>query len=190
MNELFEDLGYPLAQLTRIAQRHGEKAVWLQDVFRRDLDRFALPALEVAIETGDPIGRELARQVTARASTELARQLDLKLAESRYNESVPLWEVALSACERVLATGEDEELPDDVRARLLNNRAVRLDNLGRWEEALEASESAVRLLRGLAGVAPEVYLPALAMALDNLGTQLNTAGRSAEGLEALDRVHA
>ncbi len=78
------------------------------------------------------------------------------------------------------------------RARLANNRAVRLGDLGRREEALEAAREAVEKYRTLAERSPDAFLPDLAMSLNNLGAMLSDLGRREEALpfvlEALDSV--
>ncbi|MCP4661442.1 MAG: hypothetical protein GY856_39060, partial [bacterium] len=91
-----------LTRLTRLAGRREETTEWLAAAFERHPEELALVALDVAVETGDPIGRVLARLVETKATFELARTLDLRLEEESYNSSVPLWEVSLAAGEKVL----------------------------------------------------------------------------------------
>ncbi len=45
-----------LTCLTRLAQRPGPTRRWLASVFDHRLEQLAEPAVEVAVETGDPIG--------------------------------------------------------------------------------------------------------------------------------------
>ena len=52
----------------------------------------------------------------------------------------------------------------------LNNQGNTLSDLGRREEALEATAEAVALYRQLAAQRPDAFLPDLAMSLNNQGT--------------------
>ncbi|MBW6434782.1 DUF3856 domain-containing protein [Actinoplanes hulinensis] len=62
------------------------------------------------------------------------------------------------------------------------DHAYRLSRAGRWTEALRAGETAVVLLRRLAGQDPGRYLPELAIAVNNVGTFLSELGRRDEAL--------
>ncbi|WP_203833837.1 tetratricopeptide repeat protein [Actinoplanes campanulatus] len=62
------------------------------------------------------------------------------------------------------------------------DHAYRLSRAGRWTEALGAGETAVALLRPLAGQEPDRYLPGLAIAVGNVGTFLSELGRREEAL--------
>ena len=77
-------------------------------------------------------------------------------------------------------------LPD--LAMSLNNLGAMLSDLGRREEALEATEEAVGLYRGLAEANPEAFLPDLAGSLNNLGSDLSALGRREEALEATEEA--
>ncbi|WP_372672738.1 hypothetical protein, partial [Amycolatopsis kentuckyensis] len=55
--------------------------------------------------------------------------------------------------------------------------------IGRYREALEATEEAVTIYRGLADVEPDRYLSDLAKSLRNLEASLGEVGRHREGLE-------
>src|SRR5204862_156701 len=83
--------------------------------------------------------------------------------------------------ERREPSGAGEE-----RARLANNLAIRLRELGRREEALAAAEEAVKAYRALAQVGPGAFVPGLAMSLNNLGIRLGALGRREEALAAAE----
>ena len=68
-------------------------------------------------------------------------------------------------------------------ARLANNLAIRLSEVGRREEALEPAREAVALRRALARAHPEAFNPDLAMSLNNLANRLSEVGRREEALE-------
>jgi len=64
----------------------------------------------------------------------------------------------------------------------LTVHAIRLSQAGRREEALPPAREAVTIRRQLAAASPAVYLPDLAMSLNNLGACLSETGRREEAL--------
>ena len=68
-------------------------------------------------------------------------------------------EFALTICQQLLV----RKVAEDELASLLNNKANRLADLGRREEALAAIEEAVLIHRTLAEGRPEAFLPELAV---------------------------
>ncbi|MFG1855993.1 tetratricopeptide repeat protein, partial [Actinomadura geliboluensis] len=79
----------------------------------------------------------------------------------------------------------DSEAFLPILAISLNNLSVRLGDLGRHEEGLEAIREAVQIRRRLAETRPDAYLPNLATSLNNLSVRLGDLGRHEEGLEAI-----
>jgi tetratricopeptide (TPR) repeat protein len=75
------------------------------------------------------------------------------------------------------------EEPEE-RARLAHMLGFALSELGRREEALQATQEAVDLYRRLAAQHPDAFLPDLARSLHNLGIRLSEMGRRAEALQA------
>ena len=73
-------------------------------------------------------------------------------------------------------------------ASALNNLGVRLNAVGRREEALAPTQEAVTIRRQLAQANPTAYLPDLATSLTNLGVRLNAVGRQAEALAASEEA--
>ena len=71
-------------------------------------------------------------------------------------------------------------------ARALNNFSVRLSELGRREDALEAIEESVQIKRPLAAADPAAHLPELAGTLNNLSIRLSELGRREDALEAIE----
>jgi len=67
-------------------------------------------------------------------------------------------------------------------AGALNNLAISLATLGRYEEALAVAEDAARIARKLAQDQPDLFLPDLAMSLQTLGNRLGDLGRNEEAL--------
>ena len=86
-----------------------------------------------------------------------------------------------------------EELKPEV-ARLANNLANRLSQLGRRAEALVPAQEATDLYRALVRRNPDAFEPALASSLNNLAIRLSALGRRAEALvpaqEATDLYRA
>ncbi|MER5887287.1 hypothetical protein ABT160_25990, partial [Streptomyces sp. NPDC001941] len=73
-------------------------------------------------------------------------------------------------------------------ATSLQNLAISLGDVGRMTDGVAAIEEAVRYLRALTEINPEIHLPALAMALNYLAISLGDVGRTAEGLVVIEEV--
>ncbi|OOC53609.1 MULTISPECIES: tetratricopeptide repeat protein [Nocardiopsis] len=113
---------------------------------------------------------------------------DLSDALPLSSQRLAVWAERLSAR---LAEARREQAEQDPDAYLpglamaLNNQAVRLGDLGRAEEALEAVTEAVRIRRALTEQHPDAHLPSLALALDNQSNRLADLGRAGEALAAV-----
>jgi len=177
-----------LTVLTRLAQQEatatGQPGVrWLERALAGHLEKLAEPALQVILETGEPLGERLAAAIREAGPEELVRRL------LRPFDAVGDWiavahrEVAAAATERALELVPEDEEHDAERARLLNNLGNRLSDLGRREQALEATQEAVEIYRKLARQRPDAFLPDLAGSLNNLGSRLAGVGRLEEALE-------
>jgi tetratricopeptide (TPR) repeat protein len=124
--------------------------------------------------------------------------LDALIAEAKSNPPL-LWQIvgalpehtlvlrerAVEVMEAIAAvldpgTGEEQSL----RAGVLNNLGLRLSDLGRREDALQATNEAVGLYRKMAARRTDAFLPDLAMSLNNLGNRLSDLGRREEALQA------
>src|SRR5437763_16971229 len=93
---------HALTLTTRLAQRRASGKALLATVRTGRLADLIDPALEVAVETGQPIGAVLAQCFGKEGTDELAEWLALKLAEDPYRIVWPLHEVALVATRRYL----------------------------------------------------------------------------------------
>jgi hypothetical protein len=71
---------------------------------------------------------------------------------------------------------------DATKIRILNDLRTRLSYAGRVQEALEATQQAVNLMRPLASADPETYAEQLAGALGNLANRLAGVGHRTESL--------
>jgi tetratricopeptide (TPR) repeat protein/nucleoside phosphorylase len=129
------------------------------------------------------LGRILADALSGTQHVAVARALDGRVPE----ETVSLRELAVRVNEILLASlGEDGDLEN--RARHNNNLGNRYGALGRPEEALAATERAVKLYEELAAKRPDAFLPELVMSLNNLGAIYSELGRRDEALAATERA--
>ncbi len=185
----------PLTVLTRLAKRRPAAQRWLEQAFAQDLQRLAEPAMQIAIETGDPLGPVLANELEQR--TEAGDFLDydqLQRLESAIPEqTVALREVgaATMAQMRAVLGRIPQPWAKEAKveaARVSNNLANRLSVLGRREAALEAAEEAANLYRELARARPDAFTPYLAGSLNNLANVLSELGRREAALEAAEEA--
>lgn len=82
-----------MTQLTRLAARRAEGSRWLLAALAGRLDTHAEAALDVAVETGDPIGQVLAGLIETSAGPALALRLTARCIERERRDSIPLREV-------------------------------------------------------------------------------------------------
>ncbi|HXM70901.1 MAG TPA: tetratricopeptide repeat protein, partial [Thermoanaerobaculia bacterium] len=183
-----------LTVMTRLARRFPGASLWLQHALAAHLASLAEVAFDVATETGDPAGLDLAKDLEEFAPEDLVERLyGLFYGAGRYRASVPLREVALvvTASKIALLRVRAEPAVDVVRpdvAGALNNLSVCLSDLGRREEALAAIGEAVSLYRELAASHPDAFRPDLARSLNNLSNRLSDLGRREEALAAIEEA--
>jgi Tetratricopeptide repeat len=170
--------------LTRAAQEDTRSAVILAEAALRARTNLWRPALAVAGSQGGPFVPALER---------LADREDTPLPLAELDATLPtghgtLCGLALIAAQRTVdrlrsagTSGQDDHGP---YAAAVNNLAVRLGDVGRRDEALEAAQEAVGLYRDLAEHNPAAYLPGLAASVTNLAARLGDVGRRDEALEA------
>jgi hypothetical protein len=172
----------PLTVLTRAARTYDAAAVALGDVLRDELPSLWAAAIEVAVETGDPIGALLAQALTESPRPEIVGAMLTRLPD----DTVALRELAAVATEQALQQVRAQPAGDerDQEAALLNPLSNRLGGLGRREEALAASEEAVAGYRRLVEARPDAFQPDLALSLTNLSNHLADLGRREEALAA------
>ncbi len=164
-----------LTRLTRLARDRGSDGEqWLQRVCERRLETVAMPAIEIAVETGDPIGRILAGVLARCSEPMLVWRVMFRCDRPGFRLSVPLREVAWVATLRVLETAsvlEDrsDEEPRAFLAHLCRQASLRLAGLGDFNSAIVMANKAVEAYRKLAAEWPGRYLSDLGECLNNLG---------------------
>ncbi|MCP4594793.1 MAG: hypothetical protein GY842_29020 [bacterium] len=173
---LHGDVSYhALTNLTRLARRRQRALHWLEQALAGPrLQQCAELALEVAVETGDPIGRVLAEQLREHRVPVLAARLLERCDREDARFSVPLTEVAVVAAEIRIDERRTQPppLPPCRRAELarwMANLCGRLCRLGRDADALEVARGAVELAEVVVREDPR-YAPDLALALNNQGS--------------------
>ncbi|WP_235216713.1 tetratricopeptide repeat protein [Archangium violaceum] len=161
---------------------------WLEQLLAGPLRSRALLALETAKAIGrrtalSVIGDILADRLEGGGDVELAREMEIAGIPT---STVSLRRVAEWTTRKLLyalpASADEGEFAE--RARLFKDLGIRLRELGKREEALEAARKAVELKRALAERNPDAFQHDLAGTLNNLGTMLSELGKRAEALEA------
>ena len=179
-----------LGVLTRAARSHDSVASALRAALAVHVSSFWEQAIEVAQETGDPIGSLLADVIEETPQPELAAQM-LPLLPT---ETVALRELAAvvtrQAYDRLLETQPVGLARDEEAAELLTDLARQLAALGRREQALAASEEAVDKYRALAQSRPTAFLPDLARSVNGLSNRLAELGRREQALAVIEEAVA
>ncbi|MFJ3788823.1 tetratricopeptide repeat protein [Kitasatospora sp. NPDC090091] len=199
----------PLAlRLTRervegLRERAADDPIVFEPLLGRARDNLASYRARAGDLAGAVAEDEAAVELLERHS-QADREARAALARSLTNFGVALsevgrWDEALTAAEasvrigRELATVDTEEA-DGVSAAehtgaledlagALNNYGLRLSEVGRAEDSLEAAREAVAIDRRLTGIDPATHARGLARALMNLGNRLAENGKWEEALE-------
>ncbi len=172
-----------LAELTRGASNQPAIRATLNELLAAALPRF----VHMAVTAGPA---ELA-DLTSFA-LELAPQpaLAAQLAGQMPEHSVQLAPLAATLTSQQVSHYRAATIhgrPDAADRRVaasLNNLSVRLADLGRWEDALDAVEEATHIYRELAAARPDAFRPDLAASLHNLSIWLGDLGRREEAVAA------
>ena len=175
-----------LTILNRIADRFSEAEEWIAQALSSNLDQLAEVAMNIAIETGDPMGRILAATLTSHPNPKLALRIEAMIP----HETTALRELALVVSYQALTHLFNSRSSPAIFPRLLANLSLRLDQLGHTEAALSAIEQAVSGYRQLVEEQKEAYLPALALSLNNLGHSLSKLGQREKALAAIEEANS
>jgi tetratricopeptide (TPR) repeat protein len=154
-----------------------------------DQARVTLSTLAQTGHTHSSVVEPLREALTRSGDAVLAEIIEASLPQ----QTTALRELAVLATQLILDATLTQHLgPErDARAaRLYNNQANRLSELGRREEALEAVEEAVAVYRGLTVTRPDAFMPDFAASLNNLSNMLSQLGRREEALEAVEEAVA
>lgn len=181
------DSKHALTVLNRLAARSPEHVLRIEEALRGRLEDLASVVLDVAVETGDPIGRALALQIEEETSLSVVAQLVESCDQPGYRASVPLLEVSLVATEKLLEFLRSSSMDEEQQQRLADlgdSRSIRLNRLGQLEAALGACQETLRFRRRQYLDRPEVAWPPLANGLTRLSTILMGLGRREEALAA------
>lgn len=160
------DQKHALTVLTRLASRRPQEERKLRAALAGRLDSLAPQALNVAMETGDPIGRVLAETFETRGYDELSRsieeqvpfettalrELGLVLIRQRYNKEI--YQKPIGSAERALFV-----------ARNITFFGHRLQAVGKLSLAPNSYLGAYEILRQLTD---EAAIPVLANVLNNI----------------------
>ncbi len=189
-----------LTTLTRLAQRNSGTRRWIELALRERLEILVESALEVALETGDPIGRVLDDVFQDIEDRKLLSRVMRWFDARRFGDPVPLMELALTVTRRLLTrrlarpeTASDRESLVDLW--LSRNLARRLRAISHSEEALEVGRQALERARELAADQPLLFEPVLgqclhgvAVTLSVLGRHQDAAGTASEAVELFSRL--
>ena len=170
-----------LTVLARAALTQDHAVSLLRTALAADLDRLAVPALTVAVETNPVMGELLSQIIPGQPVSQ--ETLARIAAESPY----PSFALAAPAA-LVLQQLADDSTDDSERAGRLLDLSNRLADLGRREEALAAIEQAADIYRQLAEARPDAFLPDLAKSLNNQSNCLADLGRREEALAAIEQA--
>lgn len=181
-----------LRPLNRLAKRRPGGIAILKAALQSRLSKVAEAALEVAVESGDPIGLVLADLIQKEASPDLARDLMQKCDASKYRDSVCLGEVALEVTKLAWADHQRqgatfrESLPAGVlleRVRLARQLGVRHSRLGQWRDALAYGQLSTESYRQFSDQNALAHRRELAGSYHNMGSDLSALGSRSKALQ-------
>ncbi len=168
-----------LTVLTRLSQRRPTQSRQLRDALDGRLAELAPIAIQVGVETGDPIGRVLADCLASNPDPALAARLHPLIPD----DTVALRELAVAVTIQYLDQVRAQDAAQGAQATLLNNLAGRLLDLGQPARAAALAEESVALYRRLVDGGRNTLRPGLAMALNTLSVAHAAAGETDQALE-------
>lgn len=146
-----------------------------------DLEHLAFPAFSATMTTNLVLGELL--------NEALCNQLISANALKPIADALPYPSIALNPLAATVLTMLTSQPADpDDRADLLQKLAPRLADLGQRNEALTAGEEAVVIRRRQAEVNPGLYLPKLALALNDQVNFLGGLGRFKDALKSVEEA--
>jgi tetratricopeptide (TPR) repeat protein len=169
-----------LTIMTRAAQRERSVRSSLESAIAANLEAVWLAAVDVAEETGDPLGEILTVVIKRDPRPAIMGPLLFRLPQSTVSLRA-LGEFATRAALEVVRRGSQDP---DLIATLLNNLSNHLSHMGRLDEALSAIREAVDIRRSLAAADGTSPRSDLAGTLSNLARCLSALGHREEALTA------
>ena len=175
-----------LTVLARACAHGADAPGLLASALRSDLPALGIPAVEVAVQTGGPLGRVLPAVLG-----DAAASIETLIA---IQQAMPHPTVILAAADAVVTKRITQALPEDTapaeRARWADMFSVRLAQVGQLEQALAAAQEAVEIYRNLSVSDPGRYRPDLAGAVANLGVRFHLLGQPAEAAAVAEEAVA
>lgn len=177
---------HALTVLTRLADSSRSGKQQLTRVLGPRLNALAGDALDVSIETGDPIGPVLDKLLKAQPSFELASRLVRRLPK----ETIAARELAVTVTEQALSALDASPSPETTaregrRTGLMLDLAGRLGAIGDGKRALQVAEEVVSRLDHLRQ-SDDSLLEFEGRAYSTLSTCLSDVGRHEESLSAIE----
>lgn len=157
-----------LTVLNRLAQQASTATGqpgrrWLEAALAGRLEELVEPALRVILETGEPLGEVLSKQIRKRGSVELTGRLLGDFDRQGDYIAVGHRELAAAASERALELlQQGGEYDQEDKGRLLDRLGHRYRALGKYEAALKATKEAFEVYRQLHSEKPKEYRAELA----------------------------
>lgn len=168
------DPRFTMTILNRLAGRRPEETLRVEQALRGRLEELTDRCLEVAVETGDPVGQVMAGLVEERPIPRLVEPLLQACDEPRFRNVVALRELAAMVARQRLIWLHGNLSVRPTAAQLVDlawahgNLASRLAALGDWQQALLHHQEAAEMWSELAKLSPAVDLAAQATNLVNL----------------------
>jgi len=177
-----EHSSYALQVISQCAVAYPAVEKHLADAITANLERCWPEAMTVALNTGEPMVRILTNAVVNRPLPSAIEGIRLRLpTHGLAGLARVIDEFAIDSSR---ANGE----PRSAQAALLIDLGIALSDLGQHRQALGTNTEAVESCRSLAASDPEAFRPRLAVALNNMSTNLWVLGRCSEALDVIDEV--
>lgn len=170
-------LRHGLRVLDHVAHERRRARGWLVQVLVADLPVRAPTALEVAMEGRRFVAAALDRAVRDHPGPLLARALEPRVPK----ETVVMRRLALTLTRQAL----EGDLEAAQRADLLNGLAMRLRDLGRLDDALQAARDALEIRRAIARSGKPDDLFELSTSLNSITALLRDLGEYEQALAAV-----
>jgi hypothetical protein len=179
-----EQVKRALTVMTRAAQRDPSVRRSLEIAIAANLEAVWLTAVDVAKETGDPLGDVLTAVIRHDPRPDIVAQLLFRLPQ----DTVALRALGEFVTRASLDLVKSGSRDPDLLATLLNNLSNHLSHMGRLDEALSAIREVVAIRRRLAGSDGDERRSELAGALSNLAGCLSALGKREDALAAVDEA--